>query len=358
MSNECINVTYSKSVTVLHKKKKMSAYKYILEPYKGMRTRYKCPQCGGKGRFTRYINTDTGIYISEIVGRCDRENNCNYHYTPSSFFSDNPNTVTVTLRDSNTSVTPVTAQTGAAQYIPFEIMEKSVMRYERANIFPFLTRLFTAQVAAALCLNYLVGSNKYNNTVFWQVDIDGNIRQAKVMQYDPHTGRRNKERGAFFAGKKILNDDQALLQQCFFGENLLHDEENIHKPVAIVESEKTAVIASVYYKDFVWLATGGKTGCKWTEAKVCKVLAKRKVILFPDIGAFDQWKIRGELLSAVAGCKVAVSDILEKHASMRDKEKGLDLADYLLRVEDGSGLALTDEKYPVIWDYKIEQSCV
>lgn len=29
------------------------------------------------------------------------------------------------------------------------------------------------------------------------------------------------------------------------------------KPIAIVENEKTAVIISIFYPDFIWLATGG-----------------------------------------------------------------------------------------------------
>lgn len=125
-----------------------------------------------------------------------------------------------------------------------------------------------------------------------------------------------------------------------------------HKPVAIVESEKTAVIASVYYPDYIWLATGGKTGCKWTNTTVCKVLAGRKVILFPDLGCYEAWKAKGELLEAVAGCKVAVSSLLEGIASAEDKAKGLDLADFLLRNEDSTGLALTAAGYPIVFDTK------
>jgi len=76
------------------------------------------------------------------------------------------------------------------------------------------------------------------------------------------------------------------------------------------------------------------------------------VILFPDLNAFDSWKSKGLLMAATAVCKVVISDLLEKYATNDDKSKGLDLADYLLRVQDSSGLALTDHDYPVIWDYR------
>ena len=344
----------------------MEDFKYILEPYKGMKSRYTCPQCGHKHRFTRFIDKGTGQYLSDSVGRCDRENECTYIYTPSSFFSDNPslrNTVTqwdsrplVTSVTKNKNVTPVTdCYSQPLQYLPFEIMERSVKQCSKSSLFPFLDKLFTGEIAEQLCEDYCIGSNKDGNTVFWQVDVTGRIHQAKVINYNSENGKRNKDKTIFFAGKKILKDDNAHLQQCFFGENLLSDIEGISKPVAIVESEKTAVIASVYYPEFIWLATGGKHGCKWTESKVCNVLHKRRIILFPDLGALEAWKAKGLLLAAVAGCKVAVSDLLERLANDEDKKQGLDLADFLLRKKDATEFALTDHGYPVMWDINKSQ---
>jgi hypothetical protein len=51
----------------------------------------------------------------------------------------------------------------------------------------------------------------------------------------------------------------------------------------IVNSETTAIIYSIYYLNYVWIATGGINGCKWTERDVCKILEGRKVVLFPDL---------------------------------------------------------------------------
>lgn len=66
----------------------MGNHKYILELYKGQKSRYHCPQCG-KEEFTRYINTDTKEYLSDRVGKCNRINHCGYHYSPKQFFQDN-----------------------------------------------------------------------------------------------------------------------------------------------------------------------------------------------------------------------------------------------------------------------------
>ena len=239
------------------------------------------------------------------------------------------------------------------KYLPFDLMEKSVLQHDKCSLYSFLKSKFRQDIASKLCVDYLIGTSSIGDTVFWQVDIDGNVRQAKIMKYDPLTGRRNKETGATFVGRKILNYQEDInLQQCFFGEFLLSMD--LKKPIALIESEKSAVIASIYYPQFIWIATGGKNGAGWTERKVCKVLAGRNVILFPDLGAYDSWKEKGALMAAVAGCKLIISDILEINASEEDKKLGLDLADFLLTLQDSSGLALSDGPYPIIFDYDLK----
>ena len=69
----------------------MNTYRYILEKYRGLSTRYTCPQCGRKHTFTRYIDTENNNnYLSERVGKCNRLDKCGYHYTPREYFTDNP----------------------------------------------------------------------------------------------------------------------------------------------------------------------------------------------------------------------------------------------------------------------------
>ncbi|MBK7560895.1 MAG: hypothetical protein IPI68_05105 [Chitinophagaceae bacterium] len=315
-----------------------------------MGSRYSCPSCHQRHKFSRYIDTITGKQFADHVGRCDRENSCGYHYPPKQFFVDNPESRDRSQSWQRSELVPSIIR--PIDYLPFDVFEKSVSQHERCNLFQYLEKLFREDAARRICKNYFIGTNKGGNTVFWQADIAGKIRQAKVMQYNPSTGRRNKDTGALFAGKRILGNPDANLQQCFFGEYLLSLPGNENKPVAIVESEKTAVIASIYFPEFVWIATGGKAGCKWTEKAVCSVLGDRKVVLFPDLGAYDNWKEKGKLLASVAGCKVATSDLLEKNAVEADQKAGLDIADYLFRVQHSSGLALTDNKYPIIWDIK------
>lgn len=311
--------------------------------------KYNCPSCGQK-RFVRMKNYSTGEMFADEIGRCDREDNCGYHLTIKQHGINSRNGY---IQKINNNIQHGPKFNVPIDYLPFEVMSKSVTGFDRCNLYPFLNKIFRHKVAEKLCYDYCIGTNKDGDTVFWQVDIFGRVRQAKVMQYNPESGKRNKETGAFFAGKKILNNEDANLQQCFFGEYLLSHEQNTNKPIALFESEKTAIIVSVYCPEYVCLATGGKHGAKWTERNVCKVFAGRKVVLYPDLGAYDTWKEKSLLTSAVAGCRISISDILEKVATDEERTLGLDLADYLLKIQDNSGLAFTDGPYPVIWDYKL-----
>lgn len=121
----------------------------------------------------------------------------------------------------------------------------------------------------------------------------------------------------------------------WFGEHLLARYPT-HK-VAIVESEKTALVASIYlaHLDFVWLASCGKEGLnnrdKW------KVLQGRAVMLYPDLAPpdergqtpFQQWTtIAAEMQTC--GYDVSVNNFLETRADEFERSQKWDLADFLL----------------------------
>ena len=118
------------------------------------------------------------------------------------------------------------------------------------------------------------------------------------------------------------------LKQCLFGEHLLYDSTTLSKPVAIVESEKTAIIASAYLPDFIWLAAGSLNNLNLEK---CQSLKGRKVILFPDLNAYEKWKSKANELKS--SFSITVSDLLESKASKSEKLLGLDLADYLIRFD-------------------------
>lgn len=231
-----------------------------------------------------------------------------------------------------------------------------MQEYEQNNFYQFLVSMFTEDVAHDLAETYYLGTSRHwpGANIFWQIDYKGELRQAKIMLYNPVTGRRVKdgEDKVYYAGKKILNNFQANLQQCFFGEVLLTMYPR--KRVAIVESEKTAMIASVYFPDLIWLATGGSHGCKWTTPEVCRVLQRREVVLFPDLGFFNKWQEKAEQVRKLVSCRLRVSELLEKNGTAAQRAAGWDVADYLLLNRDSTGLAMTTANYPLIWDIKTE----
>jgi hypothetical protein len=218
-------------------------------------------------------------------------------------------------------------------FIPVEVFKASLEAYETNHFVKFLIDLFGVEVASQLASRYFIGTSKHWNgaTVFWQIDTQGKVRTGKIMLYNPTTGKRIKEpKDHINWVHKVIKQPEFELRQCLFGEHLLIDKT---KPVAIVESEKTAVIASVYLPQFIWVAVGSLTDLK---AEKCSILKGRTVTLFPDLSkpkpgnpsAFDKWSNKAKELSHLASFKVF--DLLERKATEAEKKQGLDLADYLI----------------------------
>ena len=306
----------------------MRQYNFTLEPYKSPSSRYTCPACNHNRKFSRYINVETGQHLADNVGRCDRQDNCGYHYTPKQHFHDHPDQF-----DNNTtrvSPSPTPAPPKQISLIPETHFAQSLSANHQNNLITSLNKIFDETTISNLIKKYCIGTSKKwpGSTVFWQINITSEIRAGKIMLYDAETGHRIKHPFDHITWvHSVLKIKDYNLQQCFFGEHLLALNPGL--PVAIVESEKTAIIASVYFPNFVWIATGGKNGCKWTTWDVCKVLKGRKVVLWPDIKAYDEWHGKAQQLKQY-GLQVEISDLLERKATETERAAGLDLADYLI----------------------------
>jgi hypothetical protein len=304
---------------------KMSKHRYILEPYKGMNTRYRCPSCQQRDKiFSLYIDTETGEHIHPTVGRCNRESNCGHHYTPKQYFQDN-NISFDTPQPKAYKPQPVTPQPKPVSFIPVKVFKASLKAHDANHFVQFLINLFGVEVASQLVSRYFIATSKNWNgaTVFWQIDTRGKVRTGKIMLYSPTTGKRVKK--PFYHINwvhKAIKQPGFELKQCLFGEHLLIDKT---KPVAIVESEKTAVIASVYLPQFIWVAVGSLNNL---NAEKCSILKGRTVTLFPDLNGFDKWSRKAKELSQLAN--FTVSDLLERKATEAERKQGFDLADYLI----------------------------
>lgn len=305
-------------------------YRYHLQP--GGK-KHSCPRCGQR-RFVRYVDTTTDELLPSEFGRCDREQKCRYWRKPENITTE-----------PFTPVMPPPAP--PPSLIDFDIMAASVNHWQRSNFAQWLKGLFGCELAAEAATNYHLGASKHwcGANVFWQVDAQDRIRCGKIMLYGDDGRRVKTPRPHVSWVHSVLKLQNFNLAQCYFGEHLL--AQRPLAKVAIVESEKTAIIASIYFPQFVWLATGGKNGCRWkNDPKVNSVLLDRHVVLFPDLGAFDEWAMLSERLSDVAA-SMQMSDLLEVNAPIEDKMNGYDLADYLIHHSVSEFRTTTDSFMPL-----------
>lgn len=324
---------------------------FELERYTGTKSRFTCPGCGFKHSFARYKG-ESGEYLSETVGRCNRESKCGYHKKPKEHFAENQLQIgkkkrfrqsktkaatnyLSTIKNGSQLSSEAFARLKKPDYIERSVLLKTLRNYEQNSFARFLLNLFPedTEIVEKAIKDYLIGTTKDGKTVFWQIDQNGNVRTGKIIAYDRASGKRRKDISPNWVHaelKKInrLKNDFNL-KQCFFGEHLLRDEKE--KPVAIVEAEKTAVIAAICFPQLVWIAAGAKQNLK------CERLTNfgaRKIILYPDADGFVLWR-EIALKARLEGAAVEVSNLLETYATNEQKANGFDLADYLIEEQMG-----------------------
>lgn len=350
------------------------AYPYALESGQN-KQKYTCPACGAAHKFVRYIDTATGHYIADEVGRCDRQESCGYHLKPHEYFAQHPDRAGEYKRLQRTkrpsfveAYTPPPApesytiparavraiyaseaEAEAARTMPqkrwpsswiFRGPGQADQRTEAicksaflswpgfSNLATYLHGLFGADTFRDIVQRYHLASWR-GAAVFWYIDAAQRIRAGKIMYYHPN-GHRNKDYNPTFF-HAIAQAQGALpegwkLRRCLFGEHLLPKDPAA--PVALVESEKTALIAAAATCGGLWLAAGG---LHYLNAGSCAALKGRKVVAYPDLGAFDKWQERLQNIADIVGFNVVLSDLLERCATPEDRAGQLDIADYLTR---------------------------
>ena len=309
----------------------MSHFRFILEQYTGKNSRFTCPSCKQPHQFTRYINISTNEYLDEHVGICNRATKCSYHFTPKQYFQQNPilpnwgdavgRGVILPFRG---DVRRIEGSEASPSFINKSIFINSLSNYNSNNLIKYLDSIFDKQTVNQLINIYKIGTSSHfsgGTTIFWQIDTDNNIRTGKLIKYNASTGKRQKK--PFVATNWIHSlhcKKDFILKQCLFGEHLL--KEDLNAPIAIVESEKTAIIAQTKMPKYLWLATGSLNEFK---ASKLDVLKKRRVVAFPDIGAYRHWLDK----TSAIDFPIEVSNYLEKNATTKQRNDGLDIGDFL-----------------------------
>lgn len=265
------------------------------------------------------LEYDTPHYVTRLS---------NMHRTPK----------TAKLMTQTTSPTPTTPMVLPDEYVSRKLSsDNSFCRSLVAN------GILTPTQMQSAVHRYLLGSSRNDGVIFWQIDELRRVRDGKIMHYgdDCH---RDRNRSPNWVCSMLAKAGKLNLQQasskCMFGLHLLNMNGNEEAVVAIVESEKTAVICSELIPQLpcgessvpvIWMATGG-LGC--LNASVLVPLAGRKVILFPDTdpegNAYKLWAEKAQEASSSLGQPFTVSQLLEQNASAQQKEQKIDIADYLL----------------------------
>src|SRR5690554_4619822 len=201
--------------------------------------------------------------------------------------------------------------------------------YESDNLTSYLlgSGIFDEKNVRNVLLAYQVRTSS-GGCIFPYIDKDNRLRTLKMIKYEKGTGKRDKSTFPFYLHKQMMGEEFKY-KRCFFGEHLL----SLSDKVGIVESEKTAIVASIAFPEMVFLATGGKNVLSVSDIKQIKSLYSKEITLFPDhdspdkkgLTAYEQWSfIATELKNN--GFQITVDDTLEGNGY----PYGSDIADLIL----------------------------
>ena len=307
--------------------------RYHLQKYAGISSRHTCPACERPRCFTLYIN-DNGHILHPTVGRCDHESSCGYHRTPRQYFHDHPehrHFVIPSERSESRNLhhdRHARPDRASPSIIPHNLIPPPSATN---HLISYLKTMIPSSAIDRIIAAYRLASTPDQAIIFLQIDKAGQCRTGKIMQYNPATGHRIKDPNkpgrinwlhSILKRRKQLSPNWQLTQ-CLFGEHLLPQHPD--KTVALVESEKTAIICSAMMPQYLWLATGGKSGL---TAERLASLKGRKIIVFPDIDAFKDWQ---QKIFTLPHLDIRISRLLDDNATPADRAAHIDLADWILK---------------------------
>lgn len=230
-----------------------------------------------------------------------------------------------------------------ADFLPSLFMQRSLSTRSTFCQALVTTGLLTESQMLHAARRYQLGARVDESVVFWQIDHDGNVCDGKVMHYDndchrsKDTAKRPTTMSALLKSQRDHDGNQELRSDwrghsCLFGEHLIA-ESTAGSIVAIVESEKTAVILSEWFPEVggspvTWLATGG---VNHFNVSLLAPIADRRIVVFPDTDTTGDTYRRWQAIAQKAPTRhpVYVSPLLERHATTQQKAQKADLADWV-----------------------------
>lgn len=196
---------------------------------------------------------------------------------------------------------------------------------------------------------YHLGATHDGGVIFWNIDETQQLREGKIMWYKDDCHRDHKHVPSTISSRLIKRGlilRSWTARKCFFGQHLLRNDDvsgYTNKIIAIVESEKTAVICSQLLPDYTWLSCGGLSQLipemfvplsRFLSSLPMGKDGKRGIVVFPDTDlkgdAHRQWTERCKEASKLTNQPIYVSPLLERHASEDQKRRKIDIADFII----------------------------
>ena len=200
----------------------------------------------------------------------------------------------------------------------------------RCPLTDLLLNIFPRERVLKAIDDYLVGfesldTRKIDNSIlYWQVNNQGEILNAKRIYYKAG-GHRDKK-----VPPMLIWSHRP---QCLYG---LHrySEHNRHMPVAIVESEKSALIMSIVQPGYLWMATGSLNNF---NERFLEPVKQAHIIAYPDVdyqrdkrtgksASFELWNRTAIQLNR-KGWNIRLSNVLEDMASTPQRMDKIDVTD-------------------------------
>lgn len=178
-----------------------------------------------------------------------------------------------------------------------------------------------------------VGYNAYHQVVFWITNSSGRICNGHAVHYN------GLNRNPFLQTRYLYRSAEGFHVSAFFGaEQLMTGAMSWTKrdfdplaPIVIVEAPKTAMLASVLYPDWIWLAACGTSGV--TPAKSAALRGRDVRILFDNDLAGRDGAIRARRVLLEAGAFPSILNPEEVFGGPRPT--GWDIGDEVLQILGG-----------------------
>ncbi len=325
---------------------------------------FKCFVCGAKGDAIKLVQDQENLTFTEACEWIIKE--CNIVVVPSA-----PSTPSCHFERSREISSGISRDLSTKVEMTFSPLLSSLVTRSLSLNSQFCKSVVSAGYLTEPQLRhaaerYRLGCSKEGGVIFWEIDDQQRVHTGKIMYYQPDC-HRDKQHNPTWVHSLMKDKLPANyeLQHCLFGLHLLSshpdplmgrgylnvratggtvaEEKNRsgNKGVAIVESEKTAIILSEKFPDFIWLSCGG---LQMFKPELLAPLVNHKVVIFPDTDetgeAYKQWLavLQQAQRQYVFKYPLRISRLLENHASLEQKQRKIDLVDFLYPINNESNV--------------------